>query len=48
MELQFITDLDENLSVFAAVVVEWIPVVVGLACFVGLASMFAFSFVRGR
>jgi hypothetical protein len=48
MELQFITDLDSNLSIFAAVLTQWVPVAVGLACFVGLASMFAFSFVRGR
>jgi hypothetical protein len=41
-----ISELEQNLRIFASVVGQWLPVVVGLACFAGLAVMFSFSFIR--
>lgn len=48
MDTLGISDLPENLEIFAAVVMQWVPVSVGLACFVGLAAMCAVSFLRAR
>lgn len=48
METLGFTDLHQNLSVFAAVLEQWIPVAVGLGAFVGLCLMFAVSFIRAR
>lgn len=43
-----ISDLEQNLRVFGSVVGEFVPVAVGLACFVGLCVMFSVSFLRAR